>query len=488
MDQLDQLHAVSDLHLGGAPGRQIFDQGPLLAGTIDRLRERAPDARVGLVLNGDIVDFLAAPGATYLDPFGAVAKLETILIDAAFRPVWEALARFVRAPGRTLVLGLGNHDVELALPDVQERLLHAICGDSLEARARVRVAMDGSGYSCVVGARRVLCVHGNEVDAWNVVDHGALNQVIRGLRQASDVPPWDPNAGTRLVIDVMNGIKRDFPMVDLLKPETKPIVGVLLALDPSSLTALKRFAPIAVRLGMQRMRGRGFLGEEPATLSEEAALAALLHREKSPDRATTAGTTGGAQMLDEVEQLYREGKSALDLSPAGETLGFGALIADVVMGRDPSKNLRDSLQGWLAGDKTFAIETEDDVSRGLDDRVGPSVDFVVAGHTHLARALKRKRGPGYYFNSGTWVRLIRLDDAMLADDGAFAPVYQALRGQTLEALDAVERLVFRNPTLVSIEADAGAVVGVLNQAVAAPSGVELVADPASRFALPRGLG
>ncbi len=487
MDQLDKLHAVSDLHLGGAPGRQIFDQGPLLAGAFDRLRSRAPDARVGLVLNGDIVDFLAASGATYLDPFGAVAKLEVILTDPAFRPVWEALARFVRTPNRTLTLGLGNHDVELALPEVQERLLHAICGDSLEARARVRIAMDGSGYSCVVGARRVLCVHGNEVDPWNEVDQGALNHVIRSLRQASDVPPWEPNAGTRLVIDVMNEIKRNFPMVDLLKPETKPLVGVLLALDPSSLGALKRFATIVVRLGVQRMRSH-VLGEEPATLSDEAALAALLYREKAPASAATTDATRAAQMLDEVEQLYREGKRALDLSPAGETLGFGALIADVMMGRDPSKSLRDSLQGWLAGDKTFAIETEDDVSRGLDDRVGPSVDFVVAGHTHLARALKRKRGPGYYFNSGTWVRLIRLDDAMLADDDAFAPVYQAFRGHTLSALDAVEKLVFRNPTMVSIEADGDAVVGVLHRAVAATSGVDFVADPASRFALPRGLG
>ena len=488
MDQLDQLHAVSDLHLGGAPGRQIFDQGQLLAGTIDRLRERAPDARVGLVLNGDIVDFLAAPGATYLDPFGAVTKLDAILTDAAFRPVWEALARFVRAPNRTLTLGLGNHDVELALPDVQEHLLHAICGDSLEARARVRVAMDGSGYSCVVGARRVLCVHGNEVDAWNVVDQGALNRVICSLRQESAVPPWDPNAGTRLVIDVMNDIKRSFPMVDLLKPETRPLVGVLLALDPSSFKALKRFAPIAARLGRQRLRAAGFLGEEATAMSEEEALAALLHRERAPDPVAKAGSSTGAQLLDEVEQLYREGKSAVELSPASETLGFSGLLFDAMMRRDPSTHLRESLQGWLAGDTTFAIGTEDDVSRGLDDRVGPTVDFVVAGHTHLARALKRKRGPGYYFNSGTWVRLIRLDDAMLTDDAAFAPVFQAFRGQTLEALDAVEKLVSRKPTVVSIAAEGDAVVGALHRAVAAPGGVELVADPESRFALPKGLG
>ncbi len=490
MDQLDQLHAVSDLHLGGAPGHQIFDRGPLLAGAIDALRERAADARVGLVLNGDIVDFLAAPGATYLDPFGAVAKLEAILTDPAFRPVWDALARFVRAPGRILVLGLGNHDVELSLPDVQARLIQAICGDNLEARARLRVAMDGTGYACEVGGRRVLCVHGNEVDAWNVVDQGALNQVIRSLRHGSAVDAWDPNAGTRLVIDVMNGIKRSFPMVDLLKPETKPVVAVLLALDPSSLSALKRFAPIAARLGAQHVRSARFLGEEAAAapLDEDAALAALLQRKKGGEVAASARPTEAGRLLEEVEELYREGKDPLDLSPAGATLGFGDLILDALLKRDPVKDLRESLQGWLAGDKTFALDTEDEVFRGLDERVGPSIDFVVAGHTHLARAIRRKHGRGCYFNSGTWVRLIRLSEAMLADDHAFAPVYQAFRGQTLEALDGVKDLVFRNPTMVSIEVEGDAVVGVLRRAVEAGSGVDLVADPASRLSLSKGLG
>lgn len=487
MDQLDKLHAISDLHLGGAPGHQIFDQGALLAATIDRLRVRAPDARVGLVLNGDIVDFLAAPGATYLDPFGAVSKLEAILTDAAFAPVWQALARFVLTPLRTLVLALGNHDIELSLPEVQERLLQAICGDSLEARARVRIAMDGGGYTCAVGARRVLCVHGNEVDAWNVVDQGALNQVIQSLRQARAVPAWDPNAGTRLVIDVMNAIKRNFPMVDLLKPETKPVVAVLLALDPTALAALKRFAPIAARLGVQEVRN-GFLGDPPAELSEEAALAALLHREKAADPAAPTGPARASQLLEEVEGLYRGGKSAVDLSPSGETLGFGDLLMDALLRRDPSKNLRESLQGWLAGDRTFAVGTEDDVFRKLDDRVGPSVDFVVAGHTHLARALRRKRGSGFYFNSGTWVRLIRLSSAMLEDDAAFAPVYRAFRGQSLDALDLVPDLVFRNPTMVSIEVEDDSVVGALHRAVATAGDVDLVPDPASQFSMKRGLG
>src|SRR6185369_11621448 len=96
------------------------------------------------------------------------------------------------------------------------------------ARARVVLAMDGTGYACTVGGKRVLCVHGNDADAWNPVDQDALHTVIRALKGGLTLPEWQPNAGTRLVIDIMNQIKSRFPMVDLLKPETKPVVGVLL--------------------------------------------------------------------------------------------------------------------------------------------------------------------------------------------------------------------------------------------------------------------
>ena len=344
MDQLDQIHAVSDLHFGGAPGHQVFDQGRLLAATIDALRERAPDARVGLVLNGDIVDFLAGPGATYLDPFGAAGKLELILEDPAFSPVWAALARFVATPRRVLVLAIGNHDVELAFPAVQDRLLRAICGESLEARARLRLAMDGTGYDCSVGARRVLFVHGNEVDPWNVVDHAALHEVIRSLRHETAVGPWEPNAGTRLVIDVINGIKQSFPMVDLLKPETRPVSAVLLAVDPSALAALKRFAPIVARLGLSEVHRGRFLGDAPQEPSEKEALVALLQRETAKTSGVPAASLSAAQIFEEVEHLYREGKGALELSPIGATLGFGELLFDALVGRDPAKSLREN--GW----------------------------------------------------------------------------------------------------------------------------------------------
>jgi hypothetical protein len=35
--EFDQLHIISDVHMGGRKGSQIFDQGPLLASLIDSL-------------------------------------------------------------------------------------------------------------------------------------------------------------------------------------------------------------------------------------------------------------------------------------------------------------------------------------------------------------------------------------------------------------------------------------------------------------------
>src|SRR6185369_3346565 len=94
-------------------------------------------------------------GAAYLDPVGAVRKLQRVFEDPSFSPVWDALRRFAATARRTLVLALGNHDVELALPDVEAALLARIAEDDA-ARGRVRFAMDGTGYACLVGGRRVL--------------------------------------------------------------------------------------------------------------------------------------------------------------------------------------------------------------------------------------------------------------------------------------------------------------------------------------------
>ncbi len=63
----------------------------------------------------------------------------------------------------------------------------------------------------------------------------------------------------------------------------------------------------------------------------------------------------------------------------------------------------------------------------IDELVGPEYDVVIAGHTHLARALDRSRGRGRYFNSGTWAGLMKLTPTQLQSPAAFKPVFERLR-------------------------------------------------------------
>ena len=113
-DQFDQVSVISDLHMGGPLNRQIFTEGKLLADFIGWLCETGL-GDTALVINGDMVDFLADDEANYFDPEGAIRKPQRIIDDQAFAPVWNALKRFVATPRRHLVITLGNHDLELAV-------------------------------------------------------------------------------------------------------------------------------------------------------------------------------------------------------------------------------------------------------------------------------------------------------------------------------------------------------------------------------------
>lgn len=463
MDKLDQIHVVSDLHLGGALGHQIFKEGPALAAVIDHLAT-APARRVGLVLNGDIVDFLAADDAKHFDPVGAPRKLQAIFDAPAFAPVWQALARFTRAEGRVLVLVIGNHDVELALPEVQALLLSHLCGSDAAARGRVRIAMDGTGYSCLVGGRRVLVIHGNDADPWNIVDHDGIREYVRAENGGAARRMPATNAGTRLVVDVMNGVKRSFPFVDLLKPETVPVPGVLLALPVDLHPPLLDFAKITLRLAYDKARAdTGFLGDAPPPPEDGYRALDILLRGAAPRVASE----DVERLLDRAQADFAAGRRPTDVlgQDDAEMLGVGGLIWDRISGRDPRDNLREALAKYLATDRTFAFDEEDDLFREHDALVGPDVPFIVTGHTHLERRIRRKRAMGVYFNSGTWIRLIQLRPEMLASREAFAPVYKALSEGAISDLDDTPGLVIARRTVVSIWVDDASVRGELRHAL-----------------------
>jgi UDP-2,3-diacylglucosamine pyrophosphatase LpxH len=84
----DELHVISDLHMGGAPGFQILGETARLAAFVRWVRGQRPDGQVALLLNGDVVDTLAEDIQGYLAIETAVATVERIIDrDPAFSPI-----------------------------------------------------------------------------------------------------------------------------------------------------------------------------------------------------------------------------------------------------------------------------------------------------------------------------------------------------------------------------------------------------------------
>lgn len=448
LPQYDELHVVSDLHMGGRPGFQILREGKRLAGFIDWVGKQRPDGKVALLLNGDVIDSLAEDIGGYVAISDAVAMVQRIFDYDAFKAVWDALAVFVTKPRRTLIIVIGNHDVEMAFPAVQRAILARLAGDSLEARARIEFSTMGAGYPCAVGKARVFCTHGNEVDPWNFNRYEDLSRAARRLNAgvALDPSEWQPNAGTRMVKDVMNQVKRKYAWIDLLKPEAQAAVGVLLVLDPGQVAKINQLIPIVgqkvsgdVQVD-QRLSADGFATAAPAPTA--AGMPRRADQLLGPNLtqgmrgAPATGGLGSDDLLLQVERTYRSG--APGAGSTDETLGTGQLILDRLTGWftgiGPDEALRRALKDWLAGDKTFKIDDPDETYTAVTKNTGADIDFLVTGHTHLERAINRGGGR-YYFNTGTWIRLLRFDDAVLASKDTFQPVYKVLTDGTMKAID-----------------------------------------------------
>ncbi|MEW6585894.1 MAG: metallophosphoesterase [Nitrospirota bacterium] len=475
LQTFDELYVVSDLHMGGPAGHQIFSQGKTLAAFIRKLSGKT-GKKTGLVLNGDIVDFLAEPDPSYLDPRNAVAKLKRIVFDdAAFKEVWSALMDFAAADDHHLVLVLGNHDVELALPEVKNWLLNTLSKGAPAARGRITICFDGAGFACNVGSRRVFCTHGNEVDTWNLIDYRQLRNVAMALNCGKTPEAWTPNAGTKLVIDVMNKIKQQHAVVDLLKPEIEAAVPIVIALKPEYLKNIGQVLKVAARLGMDSVWHRaGFLSAEEQQAeerkTEEKELSRVLN--KYFDYGTSPQLTAEALMKTAYKSLDDADSAFCSSGVDDEFLGVFDYIAAICSSREKrSEKLRNALRKKLENDKSFDMEHKDATFKELDKQVGADVHFIVAGHTHLQRAFARDSADSYYFNSGTWARIIALTDKVLDNPEQFDRVYAAF-DRPLSDLEKVmvpgrsgdQPLVMLRPAVVALVVENGETFGELRLA------------------------
>ena len=477
----EELYVVSDLHLGGTTGWRIFAQGARLAALVRELTNRqAPrGGSLGLVLNGDTVDTLAENLPDYVaDPSAAEAILDRIMRHDDFAEIFVALSAFVSTQAHHLEIVLGNHDLELVYPTVQECLLRRLAGSDETRRARVTFATSGAGVRCAVGSDEAgfattLCVHGNEFDKWNAVSPESMTRLTRAAVLGKDSPllGTTPNAGTKLVKDVMNGIKKDWPFVDLLKPEMETAFTVMLALVPDRVAAVPGFAS-AFRAA--ETTGAGRVARVLGGAQTPGAPGAVdMGVDWAPGPGFAGFLGGGPNLSVEAawERVLKGNVDPADLAEGG-TLGFGDFVVNnwnrwvASIRNDPMNALRTALVDWAGTEKTWELDGPCEVFDKLEE-LQPDAAVVVAGHTHLRR--QKRLGRGTYLNTGTWARLMRLTPRSLATADAFEPIWKAFRAGSMEALDELpDEVVFRQPTVAVIREENGRISAGLCEAPKGP--------------------
>ena len=99
----------------------------------------------------------------------------------------------------------------------------------------------------------------------------------------------------------------------------------------------------------------------------------------------------------------------------------------------------------------------------------------------LARSLKRQRGFGHYFNSGSWATLMQITPAVRQDAERFAKLFKLLDGSQVPALRAAKpELVLSRRTAVRVWRDGDhAARAALLQVPTGPGGIRAETDEKS---------
>ena len=309
-----------------------------------------------------------------------------------------------------MTLLIGNHDIELALPAVRRRLAERI---GITGRHDFHFIYDGEAY--IVG--RALIEHGNRYDPFNVVDHDGLRRIrsLQSRHQPVTVKhAFAAPAGSHIVAEVMNPIKSDYRLIDLLKPETGAMMPVLMALEPGYRRVLTRIAALGLRARKHRL-AEAALPSFAGDISSDTRVDWM-----SDGLASDISSTGPAP--DPLTVIVRETMQSgadlvLDAAPAepdfvgdicsretiDRRLGLARMLASsnraTVESRLPA--LLAAVRS-LQNDSSFARDTEcfTEYFAAARDLAGNGFDFVIFGHTHIARDVALPGG-ARYLNTGT---------------------------------------------------------------------------------------
>lgn len=403
---------ISDIHLANGQPDMISNPA-ILTQFIAQLPQIFPvdtgtREQLELIIAGDFIDYLNIQeyAAWTADPDVAVRKLLDVTDRSQFAPVFDALAQHV-GRGHRLTILLGNHDVELALPQVQAALLGRLGASPHD----VHYVMDGRAYRL----GRALIEHGNRYDDANANDWTGLRAIVSALSRGEPAPvELEVSAGSKLVIKVVNPLKDTYPFVNLLQPVGEMLLLLLLEFEPSLAWQVDMLGRL---LNSKRLAERNRLGQQPrATRNISAGIGADLG-DTTEDRelATLFGdnyrqlhgqANANVAAGDVLSLLVRPGRDGLaSFFERGEPVPIERL-----------RKIRAALKRILDNDKSTNVDAADGPCGAAALRLlqgSKELQAVVMGHTHLPRCARAETG--FYLNSGTWIDRLRIPQAVLAD-------------------------------------------------------------------------
>lgn len=448
--KLRHIYIISDIHLGGAPPEKTpqgettgFQMCPpearsRLARFIHYISKSHPQETTELVINGDFVDFLAEEaentGTTHsvsvdkqfesftTNPDNAVKKFRRIVQHTdggapSGERVFGALRDFV-SQGHSLTVLLGNHDIELSIPDVR----YALMGELAQGRpAFVKFLYDGEAYV----REDLLVEHGNRYDGWNAVAHGVLRAYRSAVSRSEDPVQFIPPPGSRMVTEIMNPLKAHFKFIDLLKPENEALIPVLAALNPQNIQPLRkiiRALPLFAEKIVRQPKAGGvpknpmyIADNQDVTVKSTQDFFSFVYGDLIDQKTINKSKRLLAQAIKNWNaDVEKEPMHIANIHPGIKEKVSGAMALfgqNFPFSHPTYEKLRKALLSYRqALGSTFDLETESPIYSKAAARLAAGRRgrrTVVFGHTHLPKCIKLETG-GVYLNAGTWCQTIRL--------------------------------------------------------------------------------
>jgi UDP-2,3-diacylglucosamine pyrophosphatase LpxH len=376
---------VSDLHLAEDTRTSPDEHCPstVFARFVEHLQGQLGVMGTGirLVVLGDMLDLTRLDAR--MRPSGVVAasieRLESIA--KAHSEVFGALGRFVLAGGELDVV-VGNHDLDLAHPALQERFITRLGVRPQDPDARRVTIHRWFLYVPAV----VYAEHGHRYHDINAVP----------VPDGRDVP----GIGTPAAVPLATYLE-SFLRVVRTSGSMRALASDLARLTGSLVERARQqdsigFAP-AVRGNASRLRDAADAGLDGDALTRIDALTARLG-------GKTALRMGRTILGPPVRLILPYGAAAGLLAYAFRGMSLAGPAVAVASAAALARLVRNRQRLWPPPRSTgYALDAARDLRRTLES-VGAAVPFYILGHTHVP-AVVDLGGPGEratYLNTGSW--------------------------------------------------------------------------------------